>query len=387
MKNIVFHIITLVVLSSCGGNQKNSTEAVIERGDLKQLREKRSQLVSQTDALTKEISLIDAAIGKLDNHHKIALITTITAKDTVFNHFLELQADVQTKENIILNSEYGGTLQQVYVTEGQSVSAGQTLAKVDDGGLSQQLAQLEIQANLAQTTFERQQNLWNQKIGSEIQYLQAKSNYEAQAKAVSQMKSQLAKTTIKAPFSGTIEEILTEKGSIVAPGTPIMRVVSLNNMYLEAEVPEKYINTIKNGCDVIVDFPTLGESLKTKISQTSNYINPTNRSFTVQIKVPNAKKNIKPNLSAKIQINDYINPKVITVPTSIISENAEGEQYVYIADKITKENTAIAKKIIVTTGNSQNGEIEILSGLQDGQAIIKEGARSVKNDQKVSIIK
>lgn len=387
MKKILINILTIILLASCGGDKKNSTEAVIEKGDLKKLREKRSELVAQSDALTKEIELIDAAIGKLDDHHKISLITTITAKDTIFNHYLELQADVQTKENIVLNSEYGGTLQQIYVKEGQKVSKGQIIAKIDDGGLSQQLAQLEIQAELAKTTFERQQNLWNQKIGSEIQYLQAKSTYEAQSRAVNQMKSQLAKANVRAPFSGTIDDIITDKGSVVAPGSPIVRLISLGNMYLEAEVPEKYLNAIKNGSDVIVEIPTLGETFTTKISQTGNYINPANRSFTVQINVPNKSGNIKPNLSARINIKDYANPKAIIIPTSIVSENAEGEQYVYIADNITKENTATAKRVIVTTGQTQNGMIEVLSGISEGQQIIKEGARSVKDEQKVSIIK
>lgn len=387
MKKILSILLIGFIIVSCGGDKKNSTASVIEKGDLKQLREKRAELVTQADALSKEIELIDNAIGKLDDNHKLALISTFTVKDTIFNHYLELQANVQTKENIVLNAEFGGTLQQVYVTEGQKVSKGQTLAKIDDGGLSQQLAQLEIQANLAKTTFERQQNLWNQKIGSEIQYLQAKSNYEAQAKAVSQMKSQLAKTIVKAPFSGTIDDVITEKGSTVAPGTPIVRIVNLGNMYLEAEVPEKYTKSITKGSDVIVEFPILGESLESKITQASSYINPGNRSFNIQIQVPNKNGQIKPNLTAKIKIKDYTNPKVTTVPLSIISENAEGEQYLYVVENISKDNLATAKKVIVKTGKSQGNFVEILEGIKDGDQIVKEGARSVKDGQKVSIIK
>ena len=387
MKNIITSLLIGFVIVSCGSDKKNSTESVIEKGDLTKLREKRAELVTQADALSKEIELIDNAIGKLDENHKLTLISTFTAKDTVFNHYLELQADVQTKENIVLNAEFAGTLQQVYVTEGQKVSKGQMLAKIDDGGLGQQLAQLEVQANLAKTTFERQQNLWNQKIGSEIQYLQAKTNYEAQEKAVAQMKSQIAKTVIRAPFTGTIDDVITEKGSVVAPGAPVMRIVSLNNMYLEAEVPEKYIKSITEGSDVIVDFPILGTSLETTISQASSYINPGNRSFSIQIKVPNKDGQIKPNLTGKIKIKDYSNPKVITVPISIVSENAEGEQYLYIVENISKDNIATAKKVIVTTGKSQGNFVEILDGIKDGYQVIQEGARSVKDGQKVSIIK
>jgi membrane fusion protein (multidrug efflux system) len=386
-KKIYITLLTSFLLLSCGGEPKNSTTSVIESGTLDQLRAKRSELVQQANDLSKELALIDDAIGKKDADHKLALITVFAAKDTVFNHYLELQANVQTKENIVLNSEMGGILQQVYVTEGQSVTKGQTLGKIDDGGLSSQLAQMETQAALAKTTFERQQNLWNQKIGSEIQFLQAKTNYKAQLKAVAQVKSQLAKTIIRAPFSGTIDDVITEKGSVVGPGTPVMRIVSLNNMYLDAEVPEKNIGSVKKGSEVIVNFPVLGESLNTKISQVSNYINPENRSFNIQIAVPNKNGKIKPNLTSKIQIKDYSNPNAITVPISIISENAEGDQYLYIAANVDKEGNAIAKKVIVKTGQSQNGSIEITEGIKDGDQIINEGARSVKDGQKVSIIK
>lgn len=387
MKKIYLILVTSLVLISCGGDSKNSTTSVIEKGTLEEMRAKRTELVAQSESLRKELELLDVAIGKKDTNEKLTLITTFAAKDTVFNHYVELQATVQTKENLMLSSEFGGILQQLLVKEGQKVTKGQTLAKVDDGGLSSQLAQMETQAALAKTTFERQENLWNQKIGSEIQYLQAKTNYNAQLKAVAQMKSQLAKTVIKAPFSGTIDEIASERGSVVGPGTPILRIVSLGNMYLEAEVPEKKIGTIKKGSDVIVDFPVLGETFNSKVTQAGNYINPANRSFMIQIAVPNKSGNIKPNLSSKIQLKDYSNPKAITVPTSIISENADGEQFLYVAQNPDKNGNAIAKRVIVKVGLSQGELVEIVDGIKDGDLIIKEGARSVKDGQKVSIIK
>ena len=387
MKKIYLIIATSLILISCGGDKKNSTASVIEKGTLEEMRAKRTELVAKSDDLRKELESLDEAIGKKDTNEKLTLITTLAAKDTVFNHYVELQANVQTKENLMLNAEFGGILQQLYVKEGQKVAKGQTLARVDDGGLSSQLAQMETQAALAKTTFERQQNLWNQKIGSEIQYLQAKTNYNAQLKSVAQMRAQLSKTVIRAPFSGTIDEIASERGSVVGPGSPILRIVSLGNMYLEAEVPEKNIGTVKKGSDVIVDFPVLGETFTTKVTQAGNYINPANRSFMIQIAVPNKSGNIKPNLSSKIQIKDYSNPKAITVPTSIISENADGEQFLYIAQNPDKNGNAIAKRVIVKVGLSQGELVEIVEGIKDGDLIIKEGARSVKDGQKVSIIK
>jgi RND family efflux transporter MFP subunit len=387
MKKIFVTLLITGFLISCGGDKKNSTNSLIEKGTLEQLRAKRTELVAQTEVLRKELELIDKAIGEKDTNEKLTLITTFAAKDTLFNHYIELQATVQTKENLMLNAEYGGILQQLFVKEGQKVAKGQTLGSIDDGGLSSQLAQMETQAALAKTTFERQQNLWNQKIGSEIQYLQAKTNYNAQVKALGQMRAQIAKTVIRAPFSGTIDEIVSERGSVVGPGTPILRIVSLGNMYLEGEFPEKNIGTIKKGSDVIVNFPVLGETLTTKVTQVSNYINPENRSFNIQIAVPNKNGNIKPNLSSKIQIKDYSNPKAITVPTSIISENADGEQYLYIAQNPDKDGSAIAKRVVIKVGLSQGELIEIIDGIKDGDLIIGEGARSVKDGQKVAIIK
>ncbi|HBK81985.1 MAG TPA: efflux RND transporter periplasmic adaptor subunit, partial [Flavobacterium sp.] len=378
MKQHLFFILFSLMLFSCSDSKIKSTTAVIESGTLEEMHAKRAELASKSEALRKELELLDNAISLKDTTEKLVLVTATEAKDTVFNHFIELQATVKTKENIMLSSEFGGILQQVYVKEGQKVAKGQTLAQINDGGLSAQLAQMETQTALAKTTFERQENLWNQKIGSEIQYLQAKTNYNAQLKALAQMRAQLSKTVIRAPFSGTIEAIASEKGSVVGPGTPIMRIVSLNNMYLEAEVPEKNIATIKKGSDVVVDFPVLGQKFNSKVTQAANFINPANRSFLIQIAVPNKNGAVKPNLTSKIYVKDYSNPKAIAVPSSIISENADGEQFIYVAQNPDKDGNAIAKRVIVTVGLAEGELVEITNGLQKGDLIIKEGARSVK---------
>ena len=387
MKKTILLTVFSIVMLSCGGDKKNSTETVIASGNLEQMRLKRSEIVKSADELSKELKKIDEAIGAIDENHKQTLITTTTAQESVFKHYLELQAQVQTKDNLIVNAQMGGILEQLSVKEGQRVSKGQVIGRVDDGGLSQQLAQLEIQASLAKTTFERQKNLWDQKIGSEIQFLQAKSASEAQTKAIQQLKKQMAKTAIIAPFSGVVDEIISEKGSVLAPGSPVLRIINLGNMYLEADVPEKYLSSIKRGTEVVVDFPMLNEKIDTKISLVNNNINSANRSFKIQVQVPNKSGLIKPNLSSKLNINDYSNKSVIAVPLSIISENAEGEQYLYIAEKSGAKNLTKAKKVIVKTGKSQGDLVEILEGVVEGDLIIKEGARSVKDGQVVSIIK
>jgi membrane fusion protein (multidrug efflux system) len=385
MKYLYTLLIVTLLLTSCG-DKKKSVEDIIATNNLEQINTKKAQLDIEQQTLAAQLRQLEAKIKELDPQEKIPLITTFSVEEGLFEHYVELQGNVSTKQNIVIYPEYAGTLLTVYVKEGQNVTKGQVLAKIDDGGLSQQLAQLKIQTALAKTTFERQERLWNQKIGSEIQYLQSKATYEAQQQAVNQFQQQIGKTVVRAPFSGTIDDVITDQGSVVAPGqSPLFRIVNLNDMYIETEVPETYISNVSIGKEVLVDFPVLGKTMNAKVRQTGDFINPANRTFKVEVAIPNTDGNIKPNLTAKLKINDYTNAKAILIPQSIISENAEGQQYVYtIIDK--NEGVAKAKRVIIKTGKTQGDFIEVLSGLENGNEIIQEGARSVKDNQEVKIL-
>ncbi|GAA3778941.1 efflux RND transporter periplasmic adaptor subunit [Corallibacter vietnamensis] len=380
-------IVTLLIVSCSGEKKKNSVESVLESNNLETIRQKRADLVSEQETIQGKIKMLDAAISKIDTVKHVPLITTLVAKEEVFKHVLEIQGNVTTKNLLVITPEYNGILTNVYVKEGQKVTKGQTLAKIDDGGLSQQLSQLQIQADLAKTTYERQKRLWEQNIGSEIQYLQAKSSYESQNEAVNQLKQQIAKTTVKAPFTGTIDDVITEQGSVVAAGqTQLMRIVNLNDMYIETDVPERYVTDVTKGKHVNVEFPVLGKTLDTEIRQAGDFINPANRTFKVEVAIPNADKAIKPNLTAKLKINDYTNKNAILIPQSIISENAEGEQYVYVINDKNAKEEGVAKRVIIKTGKTQGDVIEVLDGIENGIEIIQEGARSVKDGQTVKVI-
>ncbi len=387
MKKITYIVLAAMVLSSCGGGDKNTVEGAIASNDLNVIRAKQAEISEQRKALEKDLHILDSVISSLDDNAKLPLVTTIEAKTQKFDHYLELQGDVMTKQNVLIYPEMAGTLNRVYVKEGQKVSKGQILASIDDGGLSSQLAQLKTQAALAKTTFERQKRLWDQNIGSEIQYLEAKTTYEAQESAVKQMQSQVAKSAIRAPFSGIIDDVIKDQGTVVSPGpgSEVFRIVNLSNMYIEVEVPESHLPNVTPGKDVHVYFPVLGDSVTTKIRQTGNFINPSNRSFTAEIPVPSEGGKVKPNLTAKVMINDYTNDKAILIPQSIVSENAEGEQYVYLIGADSTSSDAIAHKAIITTGKTQGDFVEVLSGINSGDGIIDEGARSVKEGQKVRI--
>ncbi len=386
MKKIIPLIVSLLVLAACGSKSEGSVESIIASSDLKAIRAKKAEVIAEQNRIKEQIQLLDEAIAELDENTKIPLITTYQVDKEVFTHYLELQGSVTTKDLLVIYPEYSGILTDVYVTDGQKVKKGQVLARIDDGGLSQQLAQLKIQAELSKTTFERQQRLWDQKIGSEMQYLQAKSNYESQAQAIAQLEQQVAKTVVTAPFSGTIDDVMSERGSVVTPGqTPLMRIVSLDNMYIVTDVPEKYVSNIERNKKVLVDFPILNKQMESKIRQVGDFIDPNNRTFKVEIAVPNNDSSIKPNLTAKLSINDYTNPEALLIPQSVISENASGEQYIYIV-KNKQGDDAVAEKITIETGLTQGDVIEVLAGLESGTEIILEGARSVNDGQKVRII-
>ncbi|HSR59671.1 MAG TPA: efflux RND transporter periplasmic adaptor subunit [Robiginitalea sp.] len=389
MKNSIYFLpLILLVLAACARNSETSLEDLIARGDLEALKARKKELFDQQTVLNARLKQIDSVIGAREGNGKIPLVSTLVIHPAQFDHYLELQGDVQTKQNILLYPEMPGTLIQVLVKEGDRVQKGQLLARIDDGGMASGLQQLRTQAALASTTFERQKRLWEQNIGSEIQYLQAKTNYEASVNMVEQAEAQLAKASIRAPFGGIIDDVMLDQGSTVNPaaGVPVFRLVNLGEMYVAIDVPESYLESVRPGKEVMIYLPVLGDSIHTHVRQASNFINPTNRSFSVEVPVPNQSGRVKPNLTARVRINDYSNEKALLIPPMVISENAEGEQYVYVAVEIGENRIGKAEKRVITTGRSQGNDVEVLSGIAPGEQIITEGARRIREGQEIEII-
>ena len=374
MKKVVL-IATSLLLIACG---EKSTDDLIKDKNLTELKNRKA-------AIQLELEKIDAA---LLNGNKApeseALVSVLTIKDTVFYHYLEIQGNVNTKENILVQPEFGGTLTALNVKAGQRVSKGQILGKVDDAGMSQQLASIENQYALAKTTFERQKNLWDKKIGSEIQFLQAQAQMISAQKSVAQMRAQVAKTVIRAPFSGTIDEVFVERGQVVAPSPQgLMRIVNLSNMYVSTTVPETYIGKLKVGTVVDVFLSSLGKTYKGKVRQVANFINPSNRSFGIEVSVPNPDNLLRPNQVAKLKIIDYTVTNAIIVPTNVVQEDGEHNKFVFIATNISGKK-GVAKKVLVKVGKSSDNVTEILSGLTANDVIVTEGANNIADGMKLN---
>jgi RND family efflux transporter MFP subunit len=382
MKKILIIISSLIF--SCQSENKSVIE-VIESNNIDLIKLKREEINNKQQKIYKELNLIDLKLDELENNSKYPIVSTTKIIEQKFKHYVELQGDVKSDKVISLYPEFSGMINEIFIKSGENVDEGQILATIDDGGLKQQLSQLQITYNLAKTTYERQERLWNQKIGSEIQYLESKSMFEAQSEAIEQLNKQLSKTVIRAPFSGTVDNVIVKKGEVVYPGrSNLMLLVNMQEMYVESKVPENYINSITKGKDVIIEAPVLNMILKSKISLVANYINPLNRTYRIEAKIPDNDYKIKPNLNVKIRVNDYTNENAILILLNHINIDSNNDEYVYKI--IKKDGKNYASKTIVETGRNNGDFIEVLKGVNISDEIVSEGARKITNNSEVKII-
>jgi len=387
MKNSIL-LFCILLFIQCGSSDKKTTQEIIASQDLAAIQTKKAEVVKSMNTLKQELENLNEVIGQLDNEQKFLLITSVEAKVAPYEHFVSFQGTLETDKNIVMYPEIPGLLESVEVVEGQAVKKGDVLAVISDSGLVDQLQQLEIQLNLAQTTYERQNRLWEEKIGSEMQFLQAKTRYLSLEKSIAQMKDQVAKTTLKAPFDGIVDHLLADVGSSLAPGmTPIVRIINLEEMKVSAEIPEIHLSNIKKAARVEVNIPVLNKTLPAEIHSVGNFINPNNRSFRVEISLENSTGDLKPNMTVQLSINDYKNEAAILIPSKNILETQAGAKYLYTLEAVQgQEGMYKAIKTFIKTGKSSNNYTEILEGLSPGDQFVEEGLRLVKDQQLVKII-
>ena len=388
MKKTIISLSFSFLLVACGQETEKIVSSITSnKGTLDELQIQKANYTLQIKGLTLALDSLNQKLEKISGSQKRVLVTALEIKPQIFNHTIEIQANIKTRKNLQLFPEFGGRLNQILVKEGQEVKKGTLLAVIDDAGLQDQLDQMKLQLELVKTTFERTQRLWDQKIGSEMMYLEAKTRFKSQQKQVAQMRNQLSKTKIYAPFSGVIDEIIARKGSTLAPGmTPIMRIVNLDNMYVESDVPENYLANITKGSLAKVSIPVLNVTQNTVVRQTGNFIQPNNRTFRVEAPIKNPTGMIKPNLSARLSIVDYSNLEALMIPFRVIRKNAKGNSFVFILTGQEENNGYIAEQRFVTLGMSKDELVEITKGVNTEDLIVDEGVSLLVTGQKVKRI-
>ena len=379
-------LLSLTLLVSCQSADESTVDQLLQSGDEQAIREKRAALSQERNAIDATIDQLDQALAKMNTNTSLPLVAAIQAQPALFEHFVSLQGSVKTLQNVLVYPEMPAILKSIAVRKGQRVRKNDLLALLDDGGLAAQFEQAKSQLALAKTVFERQERLWKQEIGSEIQYLQAKTNFESAQSAVAALEMQYNKSFVRAPFDGLVDQVFKEPGVFVSPGqgAELFRIVNLDEVYLEVDVPESHVATVKKGTKALVYLGALATEIEAEVSQRSNVINPSNRSFKIEVALPNKEGAIKPNLTATVQLNDYSKEAAILVLQSIVSENAEGQQYCFVLRQ--EGDTYFAERRIVQTGKTQGDFIEVLDGITPGELLITEGAKKVTDGQQVQYI-
>jgi len=378
-------LILFIIVSIVSCENIPTLKTVLESNDMEQIKLKRKEIAASQQDLINKLQIIDYKLEKLNTNPQLPIVKVVTVYAVKFDHFVQVQGSVKSDELINIFPEFSGVIKNIYVKSGDIVKKGQSLIKIDDGGLKEQLSQIKIRFELTKTTFERQKRLWDQKIGSEIKFLETKSIYEIQKQGINQLKRQIKKTLIEAPFSGTIDNVVAKKGEVVYPGkSNLMMLLNLSNLYIESNVPEKYISTISSGNKAVVHFPLLNKTILTTVRQSGNYINPINRTFKIEMDIKKNNLNIKPNLNSKVNINDYSNKEALMINQNFISIDSNNKEYVY--KMYNKNNKTYVSKTSIVTGKNDGVNVEVLSGLNSSDKIVSEGIRKLVDNAQVQII-
>ena len=357
--------------------------AATEPKSLTDLKIKKTALLDQLNEISNELKSVESAISTLDTLKRLMTVTSFKAEEKEFNHYIEVQGVVKADKTIGLRAEMGGTITAILIKQGQRVSKGQILATLESSVIDNSVLQLTTQLNLATTTYERQARLWDQKIGSEIQFLQSKAQKEGLENSLNSLKAQAYKMKIIAPFSGIIDQVFAKTGELISPQTPFLRLVNLDNVYIESEIAETYLKAITKGTKALVHFNSINTTIEASITQVGNFINPNNRSFKTRIDIKNTNNDLKANLLANIKINDF-NASGIVIPSKFIQQDRNGNTFVYVLE--AEENSLKVVKTYVKEANSYNNFSYISEGLDSKSNLVGKGARLVENGEIVKLV-
>ena len=382
MKNTILYItaITALVFTSCENETKDNK---LPEG-LKELREERDSLKIVFTDVNNKIKAVEKKINLINPSKDLYLVSTVKSIQKEFKHYVEIQGTVNSDQSISLYPEMGGLIKRVYIKEGQRVKKGQTLVKFDSEVLQRSIKEVDTSIDLARITYNKQKKLWDKKIGSEMQYLRAKSNLESLHNKKSSLKAQIAQTSIKAPFSGVVDEVFIKQGEMSPSSMPSLRLINLDNIYIEANVSEKYLRHIQKGTEANIYFPNLEKNVSSKVSMIGNFINPANRTFRIVVDIKNNNHSIKPNQLAVIKLLD-VSKEGVVIPSNVILNTPDGSSYVY--EVVTVDGLSVTKKTPIEVGLSYNNETIIYKGLTADALVVDKGSRSIQDNQEVKVKK
>lgn len=366
MKQFATILAASLLLVSCGSEQKNDASSQ----QLEKLKKERAQLDQKIRDIESKLSA--------NAPRKATPVSVLEMQTAHFESYVEVQSQIVGDENVLATSQAPGVITQVLVHAGQKVAKGQVLAILDAASIEQQVKATDVQLTLLKSLYEKQKNLYAQEIGSEVQLLQAKTQYESTLKQKEALQAQRNMYRIVSPISGTIDNVPVKVGDMVNPGMVGIRVVSFENLKAEANLGENYLGKVHTGDKVNLVFPDIHDSINTKLSYVARQVDPISRAFLVQVRLGN-QKNFYPNMSCKMKISNYENPKALVVPVQVIQNTAQGEM-VYVVDGNK------AKSVYIETGKNSNGLVEVLKGLNPGDRVIIEGFEDVDNGEPVSVM-
>jgi RND family efflux transporter MFP subunit len=364
----------IVLLSySCGTDSEGGLDA--KKAELEKLKAQSSELAESIKQLETELAAMDPDFAK--KSQKTILITTDSARKGTFEHFVEVTGSVLSKKNVSISSEAAGIVLEVPAIEGMRARKGQILARVNTESIQRNIDELQNSLDLAITLFEKQERLWKQQIGTEVQYLESKNRKEGLERSLKTLKTQLDKGTVRAPFDGTVESVKIRTGELVQPGMAMFQFVGENDLFIEADISESYVSVLKKGDFVNVGFPSINQEFKTKVSAIGSIINPNNRTFKVEVFLPKI-ENLKPNMISVLKIKDYENTDGVIVPSHLILSDNKGDYLFTVVNNV-------AKKTYVKRGKTFGEQTEIMQGLAGNEVLVDKGFREVGDNFNVKI--
>ena len=371
MKQILAITLTLIIgLSACKSDSAGSDK----KAQLAELKKQQTELNAKITSLEKELNASDTT-----KKQKVIFVSVTPATPSVFNHFIELQGAVVAEDEYFLNAKVPGTITRMRLNIGDRVSAGQVVADIDDDMLQQQMNEMKKRYELAKEVFEKQESLWKQNIGSEVQFLTAKNNKESLEKAMETLTKNREYYKVVVPTSGVVDEVNLKLGQVVSPGVPLAKIVNFSKLKLRADVPETYAGKVRTGNSVMVNFPDLKKDLNGKIGYVGSSVNAMNRTFKVDVPLRGNESGLLPNMSGIIKVADYSNANAISVPINILKKDLDGSDFVLI------EEAGKAVKVVVKVGQYYADKAEILSGLKSGDKLITTGYEDLSEGDAVKV--